>query len=387
LPTSRRVGGLLETVIVCEKELGVGITVAIEPCPEPQVLADLWRSLEDSADGSFFLSWSWIGAVIACFGPPAALVVARRHGEVVGLGLLGRRDRCGWDVLRTPSLHLNESGRPDCDAVMIEYNGLLARRGDEGAVAVALLRALTGRGGPPWRELHLSGVGPEAAEHCRGQGLAMRVLKHHVAPYVDLGGTDPLEALSRNARQQIRRSLRLYEERGPLTLDRAADVAEAWAWLDDLACAHTKAWQARGLPGAFANPHFRPFHRWLIADGFSAGAIDLLRVRAGGETIGMLYNFRHRGMAYSYQSGFRYEADERLKPGLVSHVLALRRYHGEGLSTYRLLAGDSRYKNTLATGKDDLLWLVAHRRDLPHGLEAVARRLVSAVRRKAPHTP
>lgn len=369
------------------EESGLGITVAIEACPEPPELADLWRALEAGADGSFFLSWSWIGALVACFGRPAALATARRDGDVVGLALLGRRNRGRWNLLRTPSLHLNETGCPACDAVMIEYNGVLARRGEEDAVTAAVVRGLAKGGAPVWREVHFSGVGPEMAECCRRQGLAVRLLRSHAAPYVQLGDSDPLETLSRNARQQIRRSLRLYEERGPLTLDRAADVVEAWQWLDDLAEAHTAAWQARGLPGAFANRHFRPFHRRLIVDAFGSGAIDLLRVRAGGETIGMLYNFRHRGMAYSYQSGFRYEADERLKPGLVSHILAMRRYHDEGLSAYRLLAGDSRYKNTLATGKDELLWLVAHRRDLPHGLEAAARRLVSAVRRKAPDTP
>jgi CelD/BcsL family acetyltransferase involved in cellulose biosynthesis len=348
----------------------LGLVATLGACPEPTVLAPLWRELEARSDASFFLSWNWIGTMVATFGRPALLATVRRDGVVVGLALFGRRNRW-WDPLRSPALHLNETGRADCDAVTIEYNAVLAQRGAEAAAIAAVLQTLTG-----WRELHLSGVAPAMADACRGLGLQVRLRRQQLAPYADLGDGDPLETLSRNSRQQIKRSLRLYEERGPLALDRAADAVEAWHWLDDLATLHTAAWQARGKPGAFANPHFRPFHRRLAAEGVASGVVDLLRVRAGEDIIGMLYNFRHGDHAYSYQSGFRFEEDERLKPGLVSHVMAMRHYQSQGLARYCFLAGDSRYKSTLATGKDELLWLTAHREDFPHRVEAMARRLL-----------
>ncbi|MBI5164916.1 MAG: GNAT family N-acetyltransferase [Magnetospirillum sp.] len=349
------------------------IAVALSPCPDPLALSVIWRALEAEADGSVFLSWPWIGTMLARCEPPPLLVTAERRGVVVGLGLLGRRR--GRNPLRTPSLHLNQTGNPVEDGVMIEYNGLLARRGDEAAVATAVLRTLAARG--DWRELHLGGVGPDVAETCTGLGLGIRVMARSAAPFATLAA-DPLEALSRNSRQQIRRSLRLYEERGALTVSRASGIAEAWAWLDDMAAAHTATWQARGRPGAFAAPSFRRFHRALIA----AGNTDLLRIRAGSEEVGILYNLRHRNVAYSYQSGLHYPADERLKPGLVSHILAMGHYAAEGLTTYRFLAGDSRYKSSLATGKDDLLWLAVHRHDLPHRLEAAARAVAGRLRKR-----
>jgi CelD/BcsL family acetyltransferase involved in cellulose biosynthesis len=363
------------------------IRLDFSPPPPVSELGETWRALEARADGSFFLSWTWIGTLIAQFGPPALVATARRDGRVVGLALFGRRQGPRWDLLRSPSLHLNETGDDGQDAVMIEYNGVLAERGHEDAVTAALLRALAGPGAPSWRELHLSAVGPGMEALCRAEGLRTRLLRHHHAPFAELGADDPLEQLSRNARQQIRRSLRLYEERGPLALERAATEGEALDWLDQLERLHTAAWQARGLPGAFANAHFRPFHRRLVAAGLPLGAIDLLRLRAGEEVVGLLYNFRHGGRAYSYQSGFRYETDERLKPGLASHVMALRLYQREGLAAYRFLAGDSRYKNTLATGRDELLWLAAHRPDAAHCLEALARRVLTRLRRTAADRP
>lgn len=350
----------------------MGIFGKLEPCPEPDELGRLWRELEERADGSVFLSWPWVSAGLAAFGPPPLLFRALVEGRVAGLALLGRRSG-RWFDWRVPSLHLHETGDPARDAVMVEYNGILAERGAEAAVQAALLQALDrGRG---WREVHLPGVAPAWALACRNAGLGVRVLRHHLAPFAAFGDEDPLDTLSRNARQQIRRSLRLYQERGPLILDRAASCAAALDWFDRLGEMHTKAWQARGQPGAFANPWFAAFHRPLIEAGFGRGLVDLLRVRVGAETVGLLYNLRWRGWGHSYQSGFAPEADDRLKPGLTSHILAMRMYRAQGLAGYRFLAGDSRYKATLASGKDELVWLAAWRRDLPHRLEEAVRAL------------
>ncbi|MGE5548712.1 MAG: GNAT family N-acetyltransferase [Solirubrobacterales bacterium] len=352
------------------------VRAAIEPCPPPAELAPIWRDLESRArQPPFFLSWDWLGAVVAALGRPHALIKARLDDRVIGLALLGRRRGPLLDLLHTPSLHLNETGDPTRDAVMIEYNGILAERGLEAEATSACLDALADSDG--WREIHLSGVPPSVLNACRRTGLEVRLRRTHRAPFADFNAMpagDPLEALSRNSRQQIRRAIRLYEERGPLTVDRAATPEQATDWLDRLERFHTPYWQARGQPGAFANPHFRKLHRVLIESGFPA--CDLMRVRAGEADIGYLYNFRKAGWAYSYQSGFHYEEDERLKPGLVSHVLAMRLYRDMGLDGYRLLAGDSRYKNSLASGSDELLWAVAHRRDLGHCLEGLARRLL-----------
>ncbi len=361
---------------------------SLVPCPSPAALAPLWRELEARADASFFQSWGWIGTVIATFGAPAWLAMVQRDGRVIGLGLLGWRPGRIFDWLRTPSLHLNETGDAARDAVMIEYNGLLAEAGREAAANAAMVTLLAGkRDGSLWRELYLSGVAPAIEQECQRAGLMVRRLKTHVAPLADFSAMapgDPLDALSRNSRQQIRRALRYYENRGAVAVEPAASIDQAQAGLEALAQAHTAAWQARGRPGAFANPNFHRFHRHLIADGFAAGTVELLTIRAGDAAIGYLYNFRYGRFAYSYQSGFHYEADERAKPGLVGHVLAMRAYRAQGLAGYRFLAGDSRYKASLSTGHDELRWLAVHRPDLPHRLEALARTVLRTVRSYRP---
>ena len=164
--------------------------------------------------------------------------------------------------------------------------------------------------------------------------------------------------LSANTRQQLRRSDRAYAAIGPLALRRAESVAEAHQFLDALASLHQARWNERGRSGAFAGPFFRRFHRALIERGLPRGEIDLLRIAAGQQVIGYLYNFRYRGHALAYQSGFDYlHADKHQKPGLTCHHAAIRQYLADGIDRYDFLAGDDRYKRSLSTGMAVLHWL------------------------------
>jgi CelD/BcsL family acetyltransferase involved in cellulose biosynthesis len=80
---------------------------------------------------------------------------------------------------------------------------------------------------------------------------------------------------------------------------------------------------------------------------------------------------------YSYQSGFNYEEDNRLKPGLVSHRVAIEHCLAAGDAVYDFLAGDDRYKRSLGTHGGRLFWLTLQERRLSFSLE---RRLRAAKR-------
>ncbi len=364
---------------------------ALGPCPPPNQLEPLWRDLEGRAEPSVFLSWVWIGTVIEQFGVPKFLARITRDGELVALALLNWRAGRWYDWLRRPSLHLNETGDPGADRVMIEYNGVLAVRGYEDAAASALVVAQSRADAPLWREWHLGGVPDIWGQLCREHGLAVRLTrwpqKAPIARFASMGSGDLLDQLSRNSRQQVRRSIRHYERRGPLTLTRASSCEEATDGLAKLAELHTTAWQNRGQPGAFADPAFTAFHRALIRRGFGEAVPDLLCIRAGAGVIGYLYNFRWRGWAYAYQSGLLYEQEAESRPGLMCHLLAMRHYRDEGLIGYRFLAGDSRYKTSLSTETDSLLWLVAARPDWSHNLEIRARALMTSLKSWLPASP
>jgi CelD/BcsL family acetyltransferase involved in cellulose biosynthesis len=129
---------------------------------------------------------------------------------------------------------------------------------------------------------------------------------------------------------------------------------------------HQIEWKKRGEPGAFSNEYFYLFHRELIRTRFDRNEIQLLRIRSGTITIGILYSFVYQGDVLFYQSGFRYSTENVHRPGLVSHYLAVLHNARKGMKTYDFLAGDSAYKSSLSTDSTTMCWLrfVRNRRRL-----------------------
>ena len=356
----------------------------VGPCPTVEDLAPVWLDLEGRAECSPFLSWAWIGAVLTVMRPQAWLLRIERDDQIVGLALLGNRKGWAGALSFAPHLHLNETGDPTADRVMIEYNSVLAARGAGSVAAQGLFSVLFDAATPAWRSITLSGVSADWTAICDSQGLGFRHLRHpQTAPYADLrqmDADDPVKSLSRNSREQVRRSIRFFEELGPLSLTRANDADAALLWFADLEKLHTASWTAKGKQGAFEGQHFREFHQHLISSSFPQGVPDLLCLRAGETILGYLYNLRWQNCAYAYQSGFLYGTDPRWRPGLVAHALAMRQYAREGIIKYRFLAGDARYKNSLSNGSDELLWMVAYRPTLFRWMENGVRRLRQLVR-------
>lgn len=331
------------------------LDIQLSVFPEKRELAEVWRRLEAATpDLSFFQSWTWTGCLFEERFPAPVLLRAVRGGETVGLALFNRRGS---------SLHLGESGDPVLDAPFIEHNApLVSDTGPEReATLAALFAAAWAKAGA--QRLVLGGVAPGVLAEARGH-----LLRRHdrAVPWVDLAAIRRaseqqvrayLATRSSNTRYQISRSIRRYERRGPLTLQRAESPETVAAWLAGLMALHAETWRRRGKPGAFADPFIRRFHAALTAAAFARGELDLLRLSAGGEVVGYLYNLRLRGRVSAYQSGLAAVAEGgHEKPGLTLHALAIERSLAGGDEAYDFLAGDDRYKRSLATGSAVLAW-------------------------------
>jgi len=360
-------------------------TATIEIVSDPLSVRALWQQLESESDVSCFQAWPWIGTWLATL--PASvrpkLVTWNPDGRPAAAGLLVGHTRRRSKIVPARGLFLSETGLPGIDMITVEHNGFIARRGQEREGVSALLGALL-ESGEGWDDLVVSGLDasslPLYSEAAAQAGL--RVVEALSKPYytVDLAALraekrDYLSALSSNSRYQIRRALKAYEQRGALQAQLAASAEEALAFFDRMGELHQQYWIARGQPGAFASPHFGHFHRRLIRDHFADGAVQLIAVRAGAEEIGYLYNLVHRGRVYSYQSGFAYTEDQHLKPGLVSHSLAITRNQELGHDVYDLLAGASQYKRSLSMHESAMSWLSLERPRARFALERMAQQL------------
>jgi len=348
------------------------LDVRIETFDSAARLEPLWRELEARSSRSFFLSWTWIGAWLETCGPRPMILAVYCQGRRVGLGLMvrGSRPQLGF---RRAALFLHEMGDPAKDVATIEDNGFLAERGFEISVTRAALQHLHINDDA---QIVMSGVADWLPDVARTAGWCDRVIVTQACPYrvLDPSDSDDLAQLSRNTRSQISRSLRLYERKGRLTITPSSTLDEARARLTALARLHQQRWVALGQPGSFSFPVFEEFHQRVLARGFGAGQADVLRIAAGPYEIGYLYNFYCDNEAYSYQNGFQFATDQRLKPGLVSHLLAFAHYRRAGGTRYRFLAGDSRYKRSLSTGSYELHWVVLERDDWRRRVEGLARR-------------
>jgi CelD/BcsL family acetyltransferase involved in cellulose biosynthesis len=335
---------------------------------DPRDAERIWAELSPP---SFFTSWGWIENWLACLPSDHTTHLAVvRDGDRIGAGLLGELRVLRRGVIPIRSLHLNGCGVQRFDDVIIEYNGFIGAEPALRDLLAALPRGCDELELPGVRESAFGGLVVD------GTGWSFEVEKRSPAYFVDLeaarGGY--LAKLSSQTRSQIRRA---QKAAGTLAVEVATDLAQAISIYDELCALHIAQWRARGHPGAFADPWLDRFHRRLIAKRFAAGEIQLVRVRAGTSTLGCLYNFVWGGRVMQYQTGFRGSDDARDKPGYVCHTATIEHCASQGFAVYDFLAGDHRYKRSLSTGNDTLLWCRVRR---PRWRFKIENRLVSLVR-------
>lgn len=358
------------------------LTVKLEKF-SPNGLEGTWKALEEKSNGSIFQSWAWVSLWLEKSSHPRFVLVVRSGDEPVGIGIFthSRVNRpLGGQI---PILSLHENANVEEDRVAIEYNGLLCKAGFEQHVHTAVINALLSArteltDAPAWSEIRWPGCETELISAIQSTGNSYRLYRSQKAPYVDITclGDDAdayMNSRSNNSRYQIRRAMRLLGEDGPLTIDRAETTDEALAAFKQMMRLHQLAWNLRGKDGAFSSEFFQDFHMSFLERNIDSGRADVLIIRSGRNKVGILYNLVYRQAVYAYQSGFELFQDNRIKPGLVSHALAIQYYKNQGVYRYLFLAGNDRYKRSLSTHSDTLYWAALQNPDFKMRLENVAR--------------
>lgn len=298
------------------------------------------------------------------------------------LAVLGQRVVVRHRVLRVRQWLLNETGDGQFDRIALEYNGFACPGNDTATAEVILSWLMQNLSAADELVIRNATAATAAALDKAAAATRWRVRAINDAPAAVLDleevrarGGDFLETLGKNTRAAIRRANRLYASKGPIRVRPARSVAEALSWFETMAALHAASWQGRTAHHAFTNPHFRPFHRALIERALPHGHADLLRIAAGEDDIGYLYNFAADGWVMAYQSGLTRPPDNRWKPGLVSHAAAIAFCLERGDRWYDFLAGPARYKTSLANREIPMKSLVAFAPRWDLRLEDAARRL------------
>ena len=343
------------------------VTIAVHPWSGWKQVAPIWSDLFSvSGCCSFSLSETWVETWLEVFGEQLqpSILIFESGGQAMGACLLANAKTI-HGFLRIKRLSVNASGEPSADTTYAEYNDILSRPGWQPSVAEALFEELSNR---KWDEIALDGFSDGPAYRSLKEKFAGVECKEvqHPSYFVDLAsiresGMDFEMSLGKTNRKHLRQNIRHYSAIGELRLESARNITEALTMLDEIAALSQKRWASRGKRGIFASERFRAFHRLLIEKSFSSGTVQLLRVSAGGQTVGLVYNLIHRGRVHFYQCGYHYGPDKRLSPGTVTLSRAIQYCLDQGYRDYDFLSGESSYKQWLSTGSRTLSWVVFRR--------------------------
>lgn len=321
----------------------------------PAIAMD-WNRLEKLSSRSFFTSWKWIGCWLKMIDYKSNVITVHDRQELIGLAFFNQhKDR--RTTYSTNQLWINRTGERAKDQIWSEYNDILCPRGREWAVRTAVLEHLTSKF-PDIDEYVLGVSREEVSETPCPTSLFPRTIwetesysTQLIPSFKNLDSY--LATLSKNTRHQIRRSIKLLKERGNVYINRAYSLTEARSMLEHAGKLHRHRWS--GTKSGFSNPYFLGFHDELIKRHFESGCIDIICLMVGDEPISYLYNFVHDDYVYFYLSGIKYERDNRIKPGLVAHALAISNYAEQGRKTYDFMGGRGQYKASLCNHREHLV--------------------------------
>lgn len=351
-----------------------------------------WRQLTNSFPHSYFLSWGWMESWLSSQQSNANLrcVFGYKEGAVCFGFFVGYQDYRKFGMFPTRAAHINATGIAELDAITIEYNAILGINPS----AIQLSELLSSPPLSRCNEFVFPGFTDEFASTVDEHAQAYYLFSNEQLSYythldqVREKGGDFLSLLSSNKRQQIRRSIKEYEKGGPIQRREAQSAEEATAMFEKMGELHSKGWRDRGKQGSFANPCWVDFHKTLIRNRHGSGEIHITEIFTDSTVLGYIYGFVYQNKFYFCQCGFNYQKNNKLRPGMISHVLLIQHFAEQGLQIYDFLAGDSDYKRSLATHCISIYWLSLLRRtrrfQLAMGLKKLAYAAYKVAGKQAP---
>lgn len=334
----------------------------LESASEMAALEEVWERLQASAtDTSVFMSFSWQALWWRTYGAGRSLklFVAVADGAVVGVLPLYLETVA---LLRFPVRQLRLLGTGG-DTSPDDLGPVFAR-GREVEVARALAEAVIALRG--WdvilfTDLLADGPFPKTMEAAlRAHRIEHRSGRSERIVYMDLPATWDayLGSLSRDRRYRVRKLRKDLNAAAPARFYRFDDPATLDEGVDRLVALHRRRWQQAGEEHAFSSDAYVAFHRAVMHACLQRGQLRLYALDLDGKTVAMYYFYRFRDRVYLMQGGF--DPDRAaLKPGHVLLGYIIEQAIGEGFKVLDFLAGEHRYKDELATGERQTVFITA----------------------------
>ncbi len=339
----------------------------LEPIPPIPDLVARWQKVYEDSDASFFLSPVWITSWLRITqSSPFLFSVSDGHQDVA-LAIVCYKTGTIRELGRG-DLYLNSSGQRSEDRIFIEYNHILTRKSVASSQALFLSELLACSKQVSEIKHAQRVIIPGCRYSANDLGTDEVRVKSEITDRVHFVMLSKvrekesyLELLSANTRYQIRRAVRLQTGDGKINISEASSDEEISNWLLDLRRLHVEKWRIKGLPSSFEDDRFFSFVMDVCLTGIPAGTVQLLRFSVQEDRIGYLINFVSGKDILNYQAAFVDYDDNRFKPGLICHCLAVEHYADAGFDVYNFLSGNAQYKRSLSTDYEDIQNLSIHR--------------------------
>ncbi|GAA6204820.1 GNAT family N-acetyltransferase [Thalassotalea sp. SU-HH00458] len=346
-------------------------------------LKKTWMKIEKRAKPSFFLSWKWIGSWLNIISKnkTVILVTAQQNNTIVGLGIFVEKLTTRHCILKSKQWYLHRTGDEKEDQIWIENNDFLIQKKDKTLIKNVMWEHLVSKQNQVDEFIVNVSKKSEFKElpsfsnyQCIKEN---RDIGYKVTLNKDLTTEQYLNSLSKNTRQQFRRSIKELESIGEIKFDVIQEKEQQLKVLEKTQFWHINKWKNTKTPSGFENHFFTTFHSLCIQEEHPNAKTYLTTLSLNKEIIGCLYLLQQQNCFYFYLSNLKPIIDNKIKLGITLHILMINWIIEKSSETayYDFLAGDSRYKKSLSTSKDEYFKLTLQRSAIKFKIEKIINRI------------
>jgi CelD/BcsL family acetyltransferase involved in cellulose biosynthesis len=285
------------------------LTTVLSSEAEFDALEQEWNQLlAQSEHRQFFLRWRWNRLWWRYYAPADGrlMLIACRNqqGALTGLAPFYLRERTLLGCCYLREIHFIGTG---IGIKINEYMNLIARRGDEEAVASAVATYLQTHDN--WDRLLLWGA-PAAApvfqSFHQALGKKARIVvceqTHHIDTSADWESFR--RSLGTKRRKQVEYYYRRLFREHVCEFRRVMTAEELEPAMDALVELHQARWETKGHTGSFRIPHFETFFRQAMRQSLAEGSLRLWTLSIDDRIAAAQVAFVAQGTAYYFQGGF-----------------------------------------------------------------------------------
>ncbi len=342
------------------------------------IVQSIWQYLESLvAEVGITCTWEWVSTWLEHYGDVVdhCFILATYQGRPCGVTIVTRETNRKLPI-PVKSLHIGTSGEPYKDQVQMINNQILAVEETREAFYESLLEVITTHF--PWDEIvfddyrHLDA---QLVQQLMKNNSYKLTVDHKSCKFFDFSlarknQSTVLSNLNADTRYWIKRSKKILGD--DFMLEWADNEEHALDIFDEIGFLFQQKWTRHGQRGIFASKRYVSFHKTLISKLLPQQKVILFRVTSKQfGTVGCLYMFVEKGVAYGYQIGlqdfskisFGNVNANRIKAGYILHTLCMQECMDRGFQAYNFSVGDYAYKKDL-TNAEDVVSTVSVRQSL-----------------------